>query len=152
MEIGFATWLGIVVVGSLVWSAVSWSVLQRRIRRNRAGKCAHCEAVLGDDRARIGGLQLCASCARRSRRMVTFAVRAIGFVVVAGSVVTFWAVSRVWGANRRGAWLLLGLWALYASVLLFLVFLSARDAREAGRRVMRMERRLTPRDTEARKS
>jgi len=140
MQVGFAVWLGIAVVGSLLWSALSWSTLQRRIRRNRAGKCAHCDRTLEQERARIGGLVLCSDCARRSRRVVTLAGRAIGFIVVAGSLAMAWAVARVWTTNRRGAWLMLGLWGLYASVLLFLAFLSARDAREAGRRVARLER------------
>jgi uncharacterized membrane protein YcjF (UPF0283 family) len=151
MGLGFATWLGIAAVGSLGWSAVSWSLLQRRLRRNRDGRCANCDVPLGEDRTRIGGLVLCAVCARRSRRLVTFAVRAFFVIVVVGSVVMLWAVQRVWEVNRRGAWLMIGLWGLYASVLLFLAVLSARDAREAGRRVMRMERRLTPRDAGARK-
>jgi hypothetical protein len=115
-------------------------MLQRRIRRNRAGKCAHCEAPLAAERTRIGGLVLCSDCARRSRRVVTLAGRAIAFIVVFGSIAMAWAVQRVWGTNRRGAWLMLGLWGLYASVLIFLAFLSARDAREAVRRVARMER------------
>lgn len=145
MEAGFAVWLAIIVVASLGWSALSWSTLQRRIRRNRAGNCAHCEVPLAQERTRIGGLVLCSDCARRSRRVVTLAGRAIGFIVVAGSIAMAWAVQRVWTANRRGAWLMLGLWGLYASVLLFLAFLSARDAHVAARRVARMER--SQRDT-----
>ena len=140
MSMGFAVWLALVVVGSLVWSTLSWSLLQRRVRRNRDGKCAHCAAPLTPERTRIGGLVLCSDCARRSRRVVTLAGRAIGVIVVVGSLAMAWAVQRVWSTNRRGAWLMLGLWGLYASVLLFLAFLSARDAREAGRRVARLER------------
>ena len=140
MQMGFAVWLVIVVLGSLVWSALSWSSLQRRVRRNRDGMCAHCATPLTSERTRIGGLVLCPDCARRSRRIVTLAGRAIGFIVIAGSIAMAWAVRRVWGTNRRGAWLMLGLWALYASVLLFLAYLSARDAREAQRRVARLER------------
>jgi hypothetical protein len=144
VEFGFAIWLAIAVVGSLAWSALSWSLLQRRIRRNRAGKCANCGKELEADRTRIGGLVLCGDCARRSRMVVTMAGRAVGVIVIGGSAAMFWAVYRVWGSNRNGAWLMLGLWALYASVLGFLAMLIARDAREAGRRVERMERRLTP--------
>ncbi|HUO51011.1 MAG TPA: hypothetical protein VMT93_00700 [Gemmatimonadaceae bacterium] len=150
MGLGFAAWLGLVVMGSLLWSAVSWSLLQQRIRRNREGRCAHCDTPLGEDRVRVRGLQLCAACARRSRRMVTYAVRAIGTIVVGGTLVMCWAVWRVWPLNRRGAWLMIGLWGLYASLLLFFAVLSARDARETDRKVQRMERRLTPRDTAAR--
>ena len=144
MKTGFALWLAIAVVGSLAWSALSWNLLQRRIKRNRAGNCANCGKPLDGERARIGGLMLCPDCARRSRVVVTVAVRAIAVIVIAGSAGMFWAVYRVWNVNRNGAWLMLGLWGLYAGVLVFIAVLSARDAREAGRRVARMERRLTP--------
>jgi hypothetical protein len=140
MEFGFAIWLAIVVVGSLLWSALSWNLLQRRIKRNRDGKCANCSATLDDSRTRIGGLLLCAACARRSRLVVTVAVRAIAIIVIGGSAAMFWAVHRVWQTNREGAWLMVGLWGLYAGVLVFLALLSARDAREAVRRVARIER------------
>jgi hypothetical protein len=141
---GFALWLAIAVVGSLAWSALSWNLLQRRIRRNRAGNCANCGTPLDDQKVRIGGLMLCANCARRSRKVVTVAVRSIAVIVILGTIGMFWAVSEVWRSNRNGAWLMLGLWGLYAGVLVFIAALSARDAREASRRVARMERRLTP--------
>jgi hypothetical protein len=144
VKTGFALWLAVAVVGSLAWSTVSWNLLQRRIRRNRAGNCANCGKPLDVERARIGGLMLCPDCARRSRKVVTVAVRSIAALVIAGSAGMIWVVYEVWDVNRKGAWLLLGLWGLYAGVLLFIAFLSARDAREAGRRVARMERRLTP--------
>jgi hypothetical protein len=145
--VGFAVWLTVAVVGSLGWSALSWSMLQRRVRRNRAGRCAHCDAPLGEERTRIRGLLLCADCARRARRVVAVASRALGGIVVGGSILMAWAVYRVWDANRRGAWLMLGLWALYATVLVSLAMLSARDAREAGRRIQRMERAPRAADT-----
>lgn len=144
MKAGFALWLAIAVVGSLAWSALSWNLLQRRIRRNRAGNCANCGKPLEDTRVRIGGLMLCADCARRSRKVVTVAVRSIAAIVILGTAGMFWAVHEVWRTNRNGAWLMLGLWGLYAGVLVFIALLSARDAREASRRVARMERRLTP--------
>jgi hypothetical protein len=141
---GFALWLAIAVVGSLAWSALSWNMLQRRIRRNRAGNCANCGKPLNGEGARIGGLMLCPDCARRSRRVVTVAVRAIAVIVLLGTAGVFWVVHEIWSMNRKGAWLLLGLWGLYSGVLVFIAALSARDAREASRRVDRMERRLTP--------
>ena len=144
MKTGFALWLAIAVVGSLAWSALSWNLLQRKIRRNRAGNCANCGMSLDDQRARIGGLMLCANCARRNRKVMTAAVRSILVIVLLGTAGVIWAVREVWDVNRRGAWLILGLWGLYTGVLLFFVVLSARDAREASRRVARMERRLTP--------
>ncbi len=144
MRTGFALWLAIAVVGSLAWSALSWNMLQRRIRRNRAGNCANCGKPLEGAGARIGGLMLCPDCARRSRKVVTVAVRSIAVIVILGTIGMFWAVHEVWSANRKGAWLMLGLWGMYAGVLVFIAALSARDAREASRRVARMERRLTP--------
>ncbi len=144
MKTGFALWLAVAVVGSLAWSTVSWNLLQRRIRRNRAGNCANCGRPLNVERARIGGLMLCPDCARRSRKVVTVAVRSIAALVIAGSAGMIWVVYEVWDVNRKGAWLLLGLWGMYSGVLLFIAFLSARDAHEAGRRVARMERRVTP--------
>ena len=132
MEPGFGFVLGVAVIGSLLWIVLSWRLLERRIRRNRAGKCAHCSEALTDARVRIKGLTLCATCARRSQRVVTLSVRAIGLSVLVGSAAMLWAVQRVWGADRRGAWLMLGLWALAAAMLLFLAFLSARGVRDGG--------------------
>ena len=130
MKTGFALWLAIAVVGSLAWSALSWNLLQRRIRRNRAGNCANCAAPLDDQKARIGGLMLCANCARRSRMVVTVAVRSIAAIVIVGSAAMVWAVYEVWDVNRNGAWLMLGLWGLYAGVLVVhCVALGARCAR-----------------------
>jgi len=72
------------LAGTIVWvvlllaCAAPFYLRDRARKRNRAGRCARCaEPLPWDDRFRVEGQLLCATCARRTHRRIRIAVYAM---------------------------------------------------------------------------